>query len=107
MACRLLDLTTCRCTDYPRRNQLNPECVLLSPHLARTLTWLPETCAYRRLALGLDLPDWHPLVSGDPQGVFRSGVSVRGQVISEKEVDMSQLEDYVIEADKDNPLAAY
>ena len=30
-----------------------------------------------------DLPDWHPLITGDPESVHRAGVSVRGQTISE------------------------
>ncbi|NPV56374.1 MAG: YcgN family cysteine cluster protein [Anaerolineae bacterium] len=107
VVCRLLDLTTCRCTDYPRRSELNQECVRLTPALALTLTWLPETCAYRRLALGQPLPEWHPLVSGDSQGAFHAGISVRGQVISEKEVDMSHLEDYVIEDGDQNPTVVH
>lgn len=52
----------------------------LTPEKLTELDWLPSTCAYRLLAEGRDLPGWHPLVSGDPDGVHRAGISVRGRV---------------------------
>ena len=44
---------------------------------------MPETCAYRLLAQGQELPSWHPLVSGDQDSVHAAGISVRGRVVSE------------------------
>src|SRR5208337_949650 len=64
IGCRLLNAKTCRCQDYERRNRRVPDCVKLTPAAVRALTWLPVTCAYRLVAKGKDLPDWHPLVSG-------------------------------------------
>ncbi|RMF79483.1 MAG: YcgN family cysteine cluster protein, partial [Nitrospirae bacterium] len=61
VACARLDLASGRCRDYPRRHEV-AGCVALTPALARTLAWLPPTCAYRRLARGEPLPPWHPLV---------------------------------------------
>lgn len=84
VACRLLDLGTCRCTRYADRNRLVPDCVALTPDNVGALVWMPSTCAYRLLAEGKDLPDWHPLVSGDPDSVHRAGISVRGRAISER-----------------------
>lgn len=84
VACRLLDPGTCRCTRYSERARLVPDCVQLTPDNIADLFWMPSTCAYRLLAEGKDLPDWHPLVSGDPDSVHRAGVSVRGRVISER-----------------------
>lgn len=84
VACRLLDLGTCRCTRYPDRSRLVPDCVTLTPDNVGALAWMPSTCAYRLLAEGKDLPDWHPLVSGDPDSVHRAGISVRGRAISER-----------------------
>ncbi len=84
VACRLLDLSTCRCTDYPNRKVKVPDCVQLSPETAGKLPWLPQTCAYRLLAEGQDLPQWHHLVSGDPETVHTAGISVRGRAVSEK-----------------------
>ena len=64
VACRLLDGETVRCTRYDDRFRLVPDCVRLTPETVSKLKWLPETCAYRLLNEGQDLPDWHPLVSG-------------------------------------------
>ena len=58
--------------------------------------WLPTTCAYRRLANGMDLEWWHPLVSGDPETVIEAGISVRGRTINEADVSPEQLEDHII-----------
>lgn len=86
IACELLDTETCRCRDYPNRQKHVPECVRITPeNLARVRTWLPETCAYRRLAEGRPLPVWHPLLSGDPASIHRAGVSVAGRVVPESE----------------------
>lgn len=84
VACRLLDLGTCRCTRYPERSRLVPDCVTLTPDNIAGLRWMPSTCAYRLLAEGKELPYWHPLVSGDPDSVHRAGISVRGRAISER-----------------------
>ena len=86
ISCELLDTGTCRCRDYANRQKHVPECVRITPgNLGQVRGWLPETCAYRRLAEGRPLPSWHPLVSGDPQSIHRAGVSVQGRVISESE----------------------
>src|SRR3954452_10450980 len=84
VACRLLDLQSCRCRNYERRREQVPDCVSLTPESVATIDWLPPSCAYRRLAEGKDLAWWHPLVSGDPASVHRAGVSVRGRGVSEK-----------------------
>ena len=95
VACRLLDLGTCRCSDYEHRKAFVPECVDLRTELGRALRWLPKTCAYRRLALGKDLAPWHPLVSGDAHTVHYVGVSIRGKAVSERDVPPDELEDHV------------
>jgi uncharacterized cysteine cluster protein YcgN (CxxCxxCC family) len=87
VCCRYLDQATCRCTDYPNRSVNVPDCVSVTPEILKDPYWLPETCSYRLLAEGRDLPEWHPLVSGDPQTVILSGNSVGGRVISELEAD--------------------
>ncbi len=83
VACRLLDIPSARCSDYRNRKAQVPDCVRLTPQLAATLPWLPDTCAYRLRAEDLPLPDWHYLVCGDPEAVHRAGASVRGKAIPE------------------------
>ena len=86
VACRLLDIDACRCTDYPNRRRRVPACLRLSADNLDAVGWLPPTCGYRLLADGRDLEWWHPLVSGDPETVHRAGVSVRHRAVSEREV---------------------
>ena len=85
VACRLLDDQTCRCKDYPGRARIVPTCITLTPARLADPYWLPSTCAYRRLAEGRPLPDWHPLLTGHPASVAAAGHSVAGRVIAEDE----------------------
>jgi hypothetical protein len=98
IACRLLDGQTCRCTDYPNRKAHVPECVVLTPKtLPRIAYWMPSTCAYKLLHQKKPLPDWHPLLTGDPDSPHKAGQSVRGLTLSEAEIPEDDWEDYLIE----------
>jgi uncharacterized cysteine cluster protein YcgN (CxxCxxCC family) len=85
IACKLLDIETCRCRNYAARSKLVKTCLTLAVDKTEVFAWLPGTCAYRRLNAGDKLPDWHPLISGDPDSVHAAGISVRGQATSELE----------------------
>jgi uncharacterized protein len=84
VACRLLNVRTCRCTRYAERRRFVPNCEQLDPENVRRLQWLPSSCAYRLLAGGRELPWWHHLLSGDPELVHQIGASVRGRAVPER-----------------------
>ena len=87
VACRLLDIDTCRCTDYSNRVKQVADRLVLTPEEKDAYEWLPDSCAYRRLANGQDLPGWHPLVTGRPESVHEAGISMQGKAISENDAD--------------------
>lgn len=97
IACRLLDTETCRCRRYADRTRLVSECLDLRREDAETFRTLPSTCAYRLLHEGRDLPEWHPLLTGDPDSVHKAGISVRGRVTSENFVHPRDIEDRDVE----------
>jgi len=85
VACRLLDVNACRCTDYANRARQVADCLILSVDEPQSFEWLPDSCAYRRLANKQELPAWHPLLTGDPNSVHDAGISVRGRAVSEND----------------------
>lgn len=97
VVCRLFDRDTCRCTRYPDRHRLVSDCVHLDAETVAQYDWLPDSCAYRRLAKGRDLAWWHPLVSGTPQTVIDAGISVYGNVVSEQWIHPDEsLQEHVV-----------
>ncbi|MGB3689959.1 MAG: YcgN family cysteine cluster protein [Jannaschia helgolandensis] len=99
IACRLFDDRTCRCSNYDLRLLHVPECVVLTPAtLPKAAYFMPETCAYRRLHEGRELPAWHPLLTGDPMSPHKAGASLIDETVNETLVpDDDDWEDFVIE----------
>ncbi|AFV00757.1 YcgN family cysteine cluster protein [Simiduia agarivorans] len=96
LACKLLDIESGRCGDYPHRLERVPGCLNLTADKIEEFHWLPVTCAYRLLAEGEDLPEWHPLITGDPQAVHAAGISVRGRAIPETAVSEEDWENEIV-----------
>ena len=97
VACRFLNLETITCKLYDARLSAMPTCIKLTPSKVEKLDWLPDTCAYRLILKGKPLPNWHPLVSGNPKTVHDAGISVRERAITETSISMNDLEEHLVE----------
>jgi hypothetical protein len=95
VACKLFDVKKRLCTNYKKRSRIVRDCVTLKPGNIGSLDWMPETCAYRRLARGEGLPLWHPLITGTRKSVEDAGVAVVNAV-SERTVDPDDIWDHVV-----------
>ena len=96
LACALLDIGSCRCSDYANRQERMSDCIAITPEKVDQIKWLPATCGYRRVAEGRGLAWWHPLVSGTPETVHQAGVSVRNLARSETGIRQSAFYRYII-----------
>lgn len=97
IACRFLDTDACRCTVYPERITKEPNCLSLSPDMLDEVYWLPMTCAYRLLQEKRPLPEWHPLLTGDPASVHQAMASVAGKVVPFDQVPEDDWETHIIQ----------
>ncbi len=95
VACRLYDPKIRRCCNYENRKSVVKDCVTLTPEKARNLDWMPDTCAYRRLADGHGLPLWHPLLTGTQESVVRAGVATSKDLLSEEDIKEANLPERV------------
>ena len=96
VVCYLLDLKALQCTDYANRTSLVPDCMQITPDNIKEFFWLPDTCGYRRVLAGDDLPEWHHLISGSRQTIHQQGASVRGKVVREDQLGGQDIEDRII-----------
>lgn len=99
IVCQYLDIKKGRCTVYNERNELVPDCIKVTPQNANDLSWMPVTCGYRLLANGEPLPQWHPLETNDLESTEKAGQMVCGKVIDEKDINVDDLEDYIVDDD--------
>lgn len=92
VACRLLNLETGQCSNYKHRRKHVTDCIKFTPKtLHEHLIWLPDSCAYKLLMNGYDLPEWHPLITGDSNSVRESGFSIVDlPIVSEEELSDPQ-----------------
>ncbi len=100
VACRQLDIESCRCRDYKHRLSSVPMCTKLTLKNIAQLHWLPESCAYKRLYEMRSLPWWHPLLTNDKNSAHQAGVSAKWFALSEEYIHPDQLSDFVIFSDE-------
>lgn len=93
VACALLDLSSCRCTDYANRTTRATMCMALTPENLPQATCLPDTCAYRCLAENRPLPEWHPLLDSSQTGL--PPVHIGQYAITEEAIHPEQLEEHI------------
>lgn len=96
VACRQLDCNSGLCKDYANRFTQVPDCLAVRPLTEEKIGWLPESCAYRKLAEGKSLEKWHPLISGRAGSVMEAGISAAGRCVSESEVPAEDYFHYLI-----------
>ena len=101
IGCKQLDPSSCRCKDYENRKAIVPDCVILKPDSLDALPWMPSTCAYRLLHEGKDLPDWHPLQTGNPQSAHDAGQSVQGKIFTEGDIAEDDYPDHIKDWDSE------
>jgi len=95
VSCKLLCEKSASCKDYENRKSIVPDCIILSPDNLKELKWMPETCAYKLLNEGKNLPYWHPLLSGNDKEIVNSGNSVKNRVTNENKIKIKDLPDYI------------
>lgn len=97
VACKELNLETCRCMHYVDRSKYVPECVQITPEDLKEIYWLPKTCAYRLMNENKPLPKWHPLITGDANSVHQAKQSAKGRSVSAKSPE--EFIEYIVEWD--------
>ena len=93
-ACQLLDSHACGCTNYEDRFTYVPRCTKITPENVAALTWLPDSCAYKRLEQGLELPSWHHLLTGSKEAMHNLGMSVQDKTVCE--LTVKDIEDHIV-----------
>ncbi|EWH12142.1 hypothetical protein DS2_00425 [Catenovulum agarivorans DS-2] len=97
VVCQYLNDKTCSCTVYSERRRLVPDCVELTPENLSDIFYMPPSCSYRRLQEGRGLASWHPLLNkGKKSKMHQAGITVRGKVLKDNQVDIDFFEDYIV-----------
>lgn len=98
VACNLLDDGTCQCTDYKNRSIKVPTCITMNPdNVSEVAEFAPPTCSYRLLLAGEPLPEWHHLNTNSKKSVHESGNSVRHRVRFQDDINVDDIEDYIVD----------
>ncbi len=84
--CRYFDLEKSACTVYDKRCTLVPSCLKLTKDNVNKLPFMPKTCAYRKLF--------------DDDYKDKPYLPLKGRVVREEDVDINNLEDYIVDEDE-------
>jgi uncharacterized cysteine cluster protein YcgN (CxxCxxCC family) len=88
VACTFLNCETATCSVYETRFEKYPNCVDLTPdNIATNSSWLPSSCGYKLVFQGKDLPDWHPLKTGNPNSTLETNNSMAGQLVNRNQIE--------------------
>ena len=62
IVCKLYNIKKCKCSKYQERHHYVKDCIKLTNENIESLSWLPDTCAYRLLDEEKELYSWHHLI---------------------------------------------
>jgi len=82
VVCRYFDEEKMSCSVYEKRCELVPTCLKLSPENVDKISWMPKTCAYRKL------------FSKDK---ILPKTTIKGRVVGELNVKDEDLEDHIVD----------
>lgn len=97
IACNQLNLVTGRCRHYKERFQIEEDCTKLTKADLEAFDWLPTSCAYRLLHEGKELPEWHPLITGNKHSVRQAGIQILNGIHEKDVIDWFE---FVISTEK-------
>lgn len=96
VCCSNLDINNFTCLKYQLRLKIKKDCINITKSNIKELSpFLPKTCSYRLLNEGKILPIGHHLNS-PKQNSKRQGNITKLKLISEEQVDLNDLENYII-----------
>ena len=95
ISCHLFDIKKCKCKNYNDRKKIVKDCIKLNPKNLDALKWLPNSCSYKLIHEGKNLPIWHPLVQGNRDLMEKGKHSVKNRVISEIKIKTKDIQKYI------------
>lgn len=97
MICRLYDIEQGQCSNYSKRKEKVPGCVVIRQFSDEIYSQLPETCAYRLRFNDLPLPVWHPLLAGDTDRMQQEMIMIKHRAVSEDGIHEDQFEEHIVD----------
>ena len=95
VSCKLLCEKTAQCKNYGNRKKIVKDCTILDYQNLHEINWLPDTCSYRLINEGKDLPNWHYLKYGNFDLMKKNKICVRNRVTNEKKIDIKNIHNHL------------